>query len=266
MGAFARGYREARLVVRSVWINVALFAALLVAAALVMPLCGCYPEMTFGERVVNAFYMTRIESVPETGHHPLRTLLVFLMPALTIVIVGGAVLRVASIYLNRRHHPEEWERFMVSDMHGHTVLCGVGELGRELLTKLLTRDPKATVVLVDTHPDVKQELGLRSDNLLNITGDMTSHETLEAANVATAAAVIITSGDDAHNLEAASKARALNPNARIWIRLYRSGLKQIMDETKLANINFFSPYESAAEVLLKKLDQPQSEQRPTSGS
>jgi voltage-gated potassium channel len=253
LDAFARGIREARLVLRSVWINLALFAALLVIAALVMPACGCYPGLTFGERVVNAFYMTRIESVPETGHHPLRTLLVFVMPALTVIILGEGVLRVGSAYLNRKHNREQWEELMVSRLRGHTVLCGAGELGRALLTELLARDPKAEIVLVDTHPGIVQELGLRADNLRNITGDMTSHETLEAAGVATAATVIITSGDDAHNLEAAFKAMRLNPKARVWIRLYRAGLAEMMDQTSLPNLNFFSPYKRAAVAMMEEM-------------
>jgi hypothetical protein len=248
-----RAFREFRLVLGSIWINLALFAALIVIAAALMGACGCYPRMAFGERLVTAFYMTRVVSVPESDHHPLRNVLVFVMPAIAIVILGEGVLRVGSIYLNRRYHPEEWERLMASKLRGHTVLCGVGELGRELLGELLSRNPKAEIVVVDTHPDILQELGLRAENLHNITGDMTSHETLAMANTATASTIIFTSGDDAHNLEAAFKVLHLNPKAEIWVRLYRTGLAEMMDTSTHPNLHFFSPYKRAAEALMDEI-------------
>ena len=253
MTYISRGLREFRVVVGSIWLNLVLFAMLLVGAAGLMLACGCYPGQTFGEVLVNAFYMTRIESVPESNHH-LRAILVFVMPALTIIILGEGVLRVASIYLARRHHPEEWEKLMAGRLKGHTVLCGAGELGRALIGEMLRRDPGRDIVIVDTHPDVLQELGIQANNVRSIFGDMTSQQTLSSANVAAASTVIITSGDDAHNLEALSKAHGLNPKAQIWIRLYRSALKDMMDTITQPNIHFFLPYERAAQDLADSLD------------
>jgi len=245
--------RELNIVIGSIWLNVALFGLLILGAAGLMTAFGCYPDMTFGERLVNAFYMTRIESVPEANHHWVRGVLVFVMPVLAVVILGEGVLRVAAIFLGRKEHREEWEELMVKSLSGHTVLCGAGELGRALLHEMLERDPDAAIVVVDTHPGILEELGIRAPNLHQVQGDMTSRHTLTAANVEKASTILMTSGDDARNLEAAFKAVRVNPNAQVHIRLYRSGLLEMMDITKHPNLHFFSPYTRAAGALADEL-------------
>lgn len=252
MSHVQRSLLELWIVLRSVWLNVALFIGVIVGAAALLQWAGCYPQTSFQEQLVNAFYLSRLESVPGSPHL-LLTVLTFVMPLLALFILGEGALRVAAIYLGRRQHREEWEKLMASTLSGHTVLCGAGELGRTLLQELLGRRPELQVVIVDTHSDVLHELGMHGANLHHIHGDMTSRETLEMANVQQAAIVLITSGNDAHNLETAFKVHRLNPNAQIHIRLYRRGLTEIMDTTARPNIHFFSPYQREAEALAEEL-------------
>lgn len=253
MQRFQRVLRELWIVVRSVWLNFALFGLMLVVAAELMRVFGCYPGSGFHERLVNALYMSRLESVPSSGTSCLPSILVFIMPFLTLLILGEGVLRVGTLYLGRKHRREEWEQLMVNTLSGHTVLCGAGELGRALLEELLRREPHVEVVIVDMHAGVLEELGMHGPNLHHIHGDMTSQETLAAANVKSASTIVLTSGDDAHNLEGAFKALRLNPQADIWIRLYRSGLSEMMDTVTHPNVHFFSPYKRSAETLASQL-------------
>jgi Trk K+ transport system NAD-binding subunit len=83
---------------------------------------------------------------------------------------------------------------------------------------------------------------------------MTAQAALEAANCQDASLIILTSGNDAYNLEAGLKALRLNPNAQIWIRLYRSGLASLIGTKD--NVHFFSPYERAAEALMEQIAEP----------
>jgi hypothetical protein len=253
MGRLRRGLREVWVVLRSVWWNLALFVGVVVGAALLLQVCGCYPGASFHQRLVNALYMARLESVPGSGHHALPSVLVVVMPVLTILILGEGALRIAAAYLGRKHHRDDWEKLMVSTLSGHTVLCGAGELGRTLLLELMRRNPEMQVVVVDTHTDILSELGMHASNLHHICGDMTGKDTLEMANVQAAATILITSGDDGQNLETATKVVRLNPKAQVWVRLYRSGLLEIMDTTARPNVHFFSPYQAAAEDLADQL-------------
>lgn len=249
MSLLRRKLAEIWIVVRSVWLNVALYASMLVGVAALMGACKCYPDMTFGERLVQAFYMSELQGAESSDHHILPTVLVFLLPALTVIILGEGVLRMASIYLGRRQHRAEWEELMVKQLSGHTVICGMGELGRALLERLLEQNPDAAIVVVDTHADVLSELGMSGPNLHSICGDMTRRETLESANVGRASKVAFVSGSDSSNLEGAVKALALNEEAHVWVRLYRAGISDLLDKESRPNLHFFTPYDSAAQRL-----------------
>ena len=78
---------------------------------------------------------------------------------------------------------------------------------------------------------------------------MTSIETLKTANCHKAKLVLLASGNDAVNLEAAYKIIQLNPEAQIWVRLHHNGLADLMDLSRKPNLHFFYPYQQAAEVI-----------------
>jgi hypothetical protein len=249
MRAAARTLRELWVVARSLWLNFALFGLLLVGAAGLMGLSNCYPGSSFHERLVNALYMARLESLPATGRGCLPSVLVFAMPLLTLLILGEGALRVAALYLGRKHHREDWDRLMAGTLSGHIVICGAGDLGRAVLTELVRRDPRTSAVIVDAHHGVLDELTLRGPNLHHVHGDMTSIETLKAANVGAAATVVLSSGNDAHNLDTAFKVLQLNPGAQVWVRVKHSGLSELMRHLDRPNVHPFSPYHRAAEEL-----------------
>jgi Trk K+ transport system NAD-binding subunit len=175
------------------------------------------------------------------------------LPIFTIIILGEGVVRVLAIYLRRDEHLEEWDRMVANTFSQHTVICGVGELGRAIFKRLITQDPDAQVVLVDSRPDIPGELGLLCQNICQIQADMTTSSSLKAANCQAADVIILVSGNDAFNLEAGFKAQELNPQAEIWIRLYRIGLAGLMDLRTKGNVHFFSPNERAAEALVSDI-------------
>jgi len=245
-------WRDLRIVGRAVWINLSLFAAMLLGATILMEMSGSYPGISFDRILVKAFFMALLDPV-EGGIGPIPTLLTFILPVLTMIILGEGALRVLTVYMRRGEQREEWDLLVAQTFSKHTVICGVGELGRAVVHRLITLNPEAQVVLVDTHPDIMAELGLRGPNICHVQSDMTAQATLEAARCREANLIILTSGSDAYNLEAGSKALRLNPKAEIWIRLYRIGLASLMDLGTKPNVHFFSPYERAAEALVEHI-------------
>jgi Trk K+ transport system NAD-binding subunit len=135
----------------------------------------------------------------------------------------------------------------------HIVVCGVGELGKALAKRLHADHPRTRIVLVDQRPGLPAEAGLTGDNIVCLQADMTSLETLKTANCHKARLVLLTSGNDAFNLEAAYKIIQLNPQAEIWVRLHHNGLADLMDLSRKPNLHFFSPYQQAAEVIASHL-------------
>lgn len=106
------------------------------------------------------------------------------------------------------------------------------------------------VVCVDVSPDSPAMSIARQQNVPTIAGDMVHSETLQAANVAHARNVIICSGDDLANLEGAIGARALNKEARIYVRACKEEFAERIREAMAYDIELFGPYAVAARMIL----------------
>lgn len=253
MMKLAAFWRDLKIVAKAIWINLLLFIAILAVAVVLLRLSVEDPRTNWLQLLVDAFHMAVIERVVEPGGGALPMILTFVMPLLTIVILGEGVLRILSTFIARGEHREEWDRMVAKTFTDHIVICGVGELGRALVQHLLKANPSACMVLVDPRPGVIAELGLNSPNICHIVSDMTTLEALETANCRTATLVILSSGNDAFNLEAAFKVLQINPNAQIWIRLYRGQLAELFEHYKKPNVHFFCPYQEAAQALVEHI-------------
>jgi len=242
--------RDLKIIARTILLNLLLFFAALASAAILLRLFGYYPQASGFELFVDAFHMAVIERVVEYGDGILPFVLTLVMPLLTLVILGEGVLRVLSAFISRGEHREEWDRMMAKTMHDHLVICGVGELGRALVRQLLSSNSNLEIVLIDPRAGIMTELGQTQPNVCHIVADMTNLDSLKAANCMQARMVFLTSGNDTYNLEAAYKVLELNPEAEVWVRLYRSQLAELFEREKRSNLHFFCPYQDAAQSLV----------------
>jgi hypothetical protein len=249
MRKFSLFWRDLKIVFKAVWLNLLLFAGLLAGAVLLLRNAGAYPKANWLEQLVNAFHMAVLERVDQPGDGLMPAVLTFLLPILTVILLGEGALRVLTVFIARGEHREEWDTMVAKTYTNHIVVCGVGELGKALVKRIHTDHPEARIVLVDLRPGLLTEIGLTGDNVLCIQSDITSIETLKKANCDKARLVLLASGNDAFNLEAAYKILQLNPQAEIWVRLHHGGLADLMDLSRKPNLHFFSPYQQAAEAI-----------------
>jgi voltage-gated potassium channel len=246
-------WRDLKIVVKAIWLNLLLFATLLAGTAALLRWSGSYPQANWLEQVVNAFHMAVLERVAQPGDGLMPAVLTFVTPLLAVIILGEGVLRVLTVFIARGEHREEWDLMVAKTFADHIVVCGVGELGKALAKRLHADHPEAGIVLVDMRPGLLTETGLVGENVLCLQSDMTSSETLRNANCQTARLVLLASGNDAFNLEAAYKILQLNPQTETWIRLHHSGLSDLMDLSRKSNLHFFSPYQQAADAIASHL-------------
>jgi hypothetical protein len=246
-------WNDLSIVVSMIWLNLVLFAGLLAGGAALLKISGAYPQAGWPGLFLNAFHMAITERVAQENSGLIPILLSFIMPLGTVIILGEGVLRVLSIYLQKREHREEWDIMVAKTYSNHIVVCGVGELGKALVKRFHADHPETRIVLVDLRPGLLSEAGLAGDNIVCIQADMTSIETLKTANCHKARLVLLASGNDSHNLEAAYKIIQLNPQTEIWVRLHHNGLADLMDLSRKPNLHFFSPYQQAAEVIASHL-------------
>lgn len=249
---FKKFWRDIVIILSAIWINLILFGMLLMAGAVVLKFFGAKPEAGWPQLFLDALYMARLEGV-DTGGKLVPVLLAFGMPILTIVILGEGVLRVFSIYMQRRVNRREWDLMVIKSFKDHIILCGVGEMGRQLVRRLRQENPKRAIVLIDPRPGLLAELGLKDDNVIHIQGDMADVDMLENAGIRSASLVILTAGDDALNLEATYKVQKLHPEVTVWVRLHNSGLAELLDLSTSPNIHFFCPYQQAADVIIEHI-------------
>ena len=242
-------WKDLSIVFSMIWLNLVLFAGLLAAGAALLKISGAYPQAGWPGLLLNAFHMAITERVAQENSGLMPILLSFIIPLGTVIILGEGVLRVVSIYLQKREHREEWDIMVAKTFSNHIVVCGVGELGKALVKRFHADHPKSKILLVDLRPGLLSETGLSGDNIVCLQADMTSIETLKTANCHKANLVLLASGNDAVNLEAAYKIIQLNPQAEIWVRLHHNGLADLMDLSRKPNLHFFSPYQQAADAI-----------------
>jgi K+ transport systems, NAD-binding component len=242
-------WKDLSIVLSMIWLNLVLFAGLMAGGAILLKISGAYPQAGWPGLLLNAFHMAITERVATENSGLMPILLSFVIPLGTVIILGEGILRVVSIYLQKREHREEWDIMVAKTYRNHIVVCGVGELGKALIKRFHGDHPETRIVLVDLRPGLLSETGLSGNNIVCLQADMTSIETLKTANCHKANLVLLASGNDAVNLEAAYKIIQLNPQAEIWVRLHHNGLADLMDLSRKPNLHFFSPYQQAADAI-----------------
>jgi len=128
-------------------------------------------------------------------------------------IFGGVVQMVLEGEVNRalgvRRANREIER-----LSGHVVICGFGRMGEVVAAELRRRNEP--FVLVERNPEhVAQSTAFR---YLSVQADATEEESLVAARVAAAKALVTTLPSDADNVFITLTARNLNPKLQIIAR------------------------------------------------
>jgi Trk K+ transport system NAD-binding subunit len=103
-------------------------------------------------------------------------------------------------------------------MAGHVVVLGLGNLGTRVIQQLRTLG--VPVVAIDKAQTARGTSLAREQRIPVIIGDASHSETLRAAFIHTAQALLALSTDDSINLEAALQGRALNKDLRVVLRLF----------------------------------------------
>jgi Trk K+ transport system NAD-binding subunit len=107
-------------------------------------------------------------------------------------------------------------------MRDHVVVCGLGTIGYRVVAQL--QQMGVPVVAAEKNEATNGIPELRRSGVHVVIADTRSPETLLALNTSQARCVVISTDDDAANLETALNARALNPTIRVVLRLFDADL------------------------------------------
>jgi Trk K+ transport system NAD-binding subunit len=142
----------------------------------------------------------------------------FVMPVVGIVMLAQGLADFGSLLFNRRARNKEWEMAVASTLNKHVILVGLGHLGYRVAVKLHETGEQVSVIEFNANTDTLS--AVRELGIPVIHDDATRPAALEAANIKDARTIILASQNDAMNLQIALKARSMNPNIKVVIRIF----------------------------------------------
>ncbi|MCH2046223.1 MAG: NAD-binding protein, partial [Saprospiraceae bacterium] len=169
-----------------------------------------------------AFYMTiitlstvgygEVKALSSTGQFFAALLIIF-----NIGIFAYAVSLISSFFVDGELRAF-WKDYKIykkiRGLENHTIICGYGRHGQEIVREL--KKAGQDFVVIETDTDRVEQM--RRDSCIFLEGDATQDELLIDAGIKSARAIVITFGEDASNVYAVLTARELNPRIRIISR------------------------------------------------
>ncbi len=150
--------------------------------------------------------------------HVVLQLFHFVMPLIGIVMLAQGLADFGSLLFNRRSRSKEWEMAVASTLNKHVILVGLGHLGYRVALKLHEIGEQIAVIEFNANADTVS--AARELNIPVIHDDAVRPAALEAANIKDARTIILASQNDSMNLQIALKARSMNPNIKVVIRIF----------------------------------------------
>lgn len=176
------------------------------------------PVDTFIESVYYILIMAFLQSGADFPHSPFLQVFYFFMPIIGIGALAQGLTDFGILLFNRRARSREWEIAVASTLNQHHIMVGLGHLGFHVVQQL--HDMGETVAVIELDPKADLATAIQRMGVPVISGDASREVTLLDANVKHARSIIMCTQDDTLNLKTALKARTLNPNIKVIVRIF----------------------------------------------
>jgi voltage-gated potassium channel len=152
----------------------------------------------------------------------------FIMPLIGLIILAQGVTEFSIMLFNRRARAKEWEVAVASTYNNHIILVGLGHLGFRVAEELVNIQQE--IVIVEANPKADLINSIKAMGIPVIQDDATRETALESAGVKNARAIILCTQNDSLNLKVALKARRLNPEIQVIIRIFEDDFAHALQE------------------------------------
>lgn len=142
----------------------------------------------------------------------------FALPILGIGILAQGIADFGVLFFNRKDRGKEWEMALASTLNQHVILIGLGHLGFRVVRYLASMDQE--VAVIELNPDLELLTQIHTAGIPVIQGDGMRESILETAGVRRARAIILCMQNDSTNLQIALKARSMNPEINVILRIF----------------------------------------------
>lgn len=176
------------------------------------------PVQSQGEAIYIVLSAAFLQAVGDFPVHPYLQIFHFVMPLIGVIILAQGLADFGSLLFNRRSRSKEWEMAVASTLDNHIVLVGLGHLGYRIVEKL--NEMGKEVAVIELNPAIDAFKAVQKMGVPVIQEDAARSAALEAANIKDAHTIILASQKDAMNLQIALKARDMNPDIEVVIRIF----------------------------------------------
>lgn len=152
----------------------------------------------------------------------------FVMPLIGVAILAQGLADFGVLFFNRKSRSKEWEMAVASTFNQHIILVGLGHLGYRVVRQL--HDMNLDVVVVENAPRDDLVANLRALDIPILQGDGTREAMLEAAGVRRARVLVLCTQNDNLNMQIAVKARSLNPNIQVVMRIFDDDFARALEK------------------------------------
>lgn len=142
----------------------------------------------------------------------------------------------------------------ISDLEGHSIVCGQGRMGLEICEYLTERG--RSVVVVD-HDEERIQPVCEENGWPFIVGDATDDDVLKSAGIDRAASLTTVLATDADNLYVVLSARMLNPQIKIIARAVDEKAVQKLERAGATRV--VSPFRTGAVKMARFMLNPSIE-------
>ena len=164
----------------------------------------------------------------EFPHHIALQIFHFFMPVVGLIVLAQGLADFSGLLFNRRARTKEWEMAVASTLRKHIILVGLGHLGYRVALKL--HEMGEQIAVIEFNADTDTLNAARNLGIPVIHDDATRPAALEAANIKDARTIIMASQNDAMNLQIALKARSINPQINVVLRIFDDDFAHALQE------------------------------------
>ena len=177
---------------------------------------------------IDSFYMTFItvatigyNEVIDLNHHPMGRLFTVFIAVIGIgtmsYLFSTFVALLVDSDLNAAIRNKRMEK-QIARLRGHYIVCGIGRVGSNVATELLST--RRQLVVIESDRVALDRWLEEQPGAHYLHHDAADDDALRKAGVAAAAGVFAVTADDSHNLMVALSVKMLNPHARVVVRLH----------------------------------------------
>jgi len=152
----------------------------------------------------------------------------FFMPVIGLILLAHGVTEFGIMLFNRKARGKEWEIAVASTFNNHIILVGLGHLGFRVAQEITHTEQD--VVIIEANPKADLIATIKAIGIPVIQDDATREPALESAGIEHARAIILCTQNDSLNLKVALKAKRMNPNIHVVIRIFDDDFARALEE------------------------------------